>query len=53
MTRNKYLLTINSYFQTRNNIMNRIQMRYILYINLNSQIYQLKKCMITLAFCML
>ena len=34
MARNKYLLTINSYFQTRNNTINRIQMRYILYINI-------------------
>ena len=50
MARNKYFMTINSYFQTRNNTINRIQMRYILYINLNSQIYQLKKCTIALSY---
>ena len=36
MARNKYLLTINSYFQTRNNTKNGIQMRYILYINIKT-----------------
>ena len=39
MARNKYLLTINSYFQTRNNTINRIQMRYILYINIKTNIF--------------
>ena len=39
MARNKYLKTINNYFQTRNYTTNKVLMRYILYININISRY--------------
>ena len=39
MARNKYFVTVNNYFQTRNYIINKVLMRYILYINI--KIYKL------------
>ena len=33
MARNKYLMTINNYFQTCNYATNKVLTRYILYIN--------------------
>lgn len=39
MSRNKYLMTINNYFQTCNYTTNKVLMRYILYIDI--KIYKL------------